>query len=164
MFQSQHSVDGNGDKVDQYLSIGVIQSSRFIDVLSWWSAWKESLSGHYQMAMDYHETPTTSTLSERVNSAADHEFTCTRQSLLLSVFIVTMCLRSWMNVDIFKMSANRAQAAVALGQDGANNVESIVQEREEEQEDWDEEILNNGVVQMLHNQFADLVFEASLDL
>jgi len=43
-------------------------------------------------------------------------------------------------------------------------VESIVQELEEEQEDWDKEILDNGVVQMLHNQFANLVFEASLDL
>jgi hypothetical protein len=40
---------------------------------------------------------------------------------------------------------------VALGQDGANNVESVVQELEEEQEDWDKEILDNGVVQMLHN-------------
>ncbi len=42
-------------------------------------------------------------------------------------------------------------------------MESIIQEHEEEQEDWDEEILDDGVVQMLHNQFADLVFEASLD-
>ncbi len=43
-------------------------------------------------------------------------------------------------------------------------MESVVQELEEEQEDWDEEILDDGVVQMLHNQFTDLVFEASLDL
>jgi hypothetical protein len=35
---------------------------------------------------------------------------------------------------------------------------------EEEEEDWDEEILDDGVVQMLHNQFIDLVFEVSLDL
>jgi hypothetical protein len=40
---------------------------------------------------------------------------------------------------------------VSLGQDDANNVESIIQELEEEQEDWDEEILDDGVVQMLHN-------------
>jgi len=68
-----------------------------------------------------------------------------------------------MNAGILKVPTNRAQAAAALGQDGANNVESIVQELEEEQEEWDEEILDNGVVQMLHNQFVDLVFEASLD-
>jgi hypothetical protein len=43
------------------------------------------------------------------------------------------------------------QAAAALGQDGTNNVESVVQELEEEQEDWDKEILDDGVVQMLHN-------------
>jgi hypothetical protein len=43
-------------------------------------------------------------------------------------------------------------------------VESVVQELEEEHEDRDEEILDDGVVQMFHNQFVDLVFEASLDL
>ncbi len=55
-----------------------------------------------------------------------------------------------MNAGILKVPTNWAQA-VALGQDGANNVESVVQELEEEQEDWDKEILDNGVVQMLHN-------------
>jgi hypothetical protein len=164
MFQPQHGVGGNGNEVDRYLSIDVVQSSGFIDILSWWSARKELLPGHYQMAMDYHGTPATSTPSERVNSAAGREFTCTRQSLSSSVFIMTMCLRSWMNAGILKVPTNRAQAATALGQDSANNMESIVQELEEEQEDWDEEILDDGVVQMLHNQFADLVFEASLDL
>ncbi|CAN5952281.1 unnamed protein product [Sphagnum jensenii] len=34
----------------------------------------------------------------------------------------------------------------------------------EEEEDWDEEILDDGVIQMFHNQFTNLVFEASLDL
>ncbi|KAH8960164.1 hypothetical protein BDL97_06G117900 [Sphagnum fallax] len=103
MFQPQHGVGGNGNEVDRYLSIGVVQSSGFIDILSWWSARKELLPGHYQMAMDYHETPATSTPSERVNSAAGREFTCTRQSLSSSVFIMTMCLRSWMNAGILKV-------------------------------------------------------------
>jgi hypothetical protein len=78
MFQLQHDINGNGDEVNQYLSIGVVQSSGFIDVLSWWSAQKESLSGHYQMAMDYHETSAMLMPSERGNSAAGCEFTCTR--------------------------------------------------------------------------------------
>ncbi|CAM6017485.1 unnamed protein product [Sphagnum balticum] len=78
MFQSQRSIGGNGDEVDQYLSIGVIQPSGFIDVLSWWSTRKELLPGHYQMAMDYHRTSATSMPSERVNSAVGREFTCTR--------------------------------------------------------------------------------------
>jgi folate-dependent phosphoribosylglycinamide formyltransferase PurN len=69
-----------------------------------------------------------------------------------------------MNVDILKVLANRAQAATALEQDGTNIVESVVQELEEEQEDWDKKILDDNVVQMLHNQFVDLVFEANLDL
>lgn len=77
---------------------------------------------------------------------------------------MTMCLRSWLNVSILKVSVKRAQATAALAQDGANNVESVVQQLEEEQEDWDEEILDDGVVQMLHNQFADLVFKANLEL
>jgi hypothetical protein len=126
MFQPQCGVSGNGNEVDQYLSIGVVQSSGFIKILSWWSARKELLPGHYQMAMDYHGTPATSMPSERVNSAAGHEFTCTRQSLSSSVFIMTMCLRSWMNASILKVPVNRAQASAALGQDGANNVESVV--------------------------------------
>ncbi|CAK9876845.1 unnamed protein product [Sphagnum jensenii] len=90
---------------------------------------------HYQMAMDYHETPTTLTPSERVNSTVGREFTCTWQSLSLSVFITTMCLHSWMNVNILKVPANRTQVAAALRQDGTNNMESVIQELEEEQED-----------------------------
>jgi hypothetical protein len=43
-------------------------------------------------------------------------------------------------------------------------VESVVQELEEEQEDWDKEILDDGVIKMFHNQFVDLGFEANLDL
>ncbi len=132
MFQLQRGVSGNSNEVDQYLLIGVVQSSGFIDVLLWWSAWKESLSGHYQMAMDYHGTPVTVTPSEWVNSAAGREFTCTRQLLLSSVFIMTMCLHSWMNAGILKVPTNRAQATVALEQDDGNNVQSVVQELEEE--------------------------------
>jgi hypothetical protein len=52
MFQLQRGVSGNGDKVDQYLSIDIVRSSGFIDILLWCSARKELLSDHYQMAMD----------------------------------------------------------------------------------------------------------------
>ncbi|CAM6016384.1 unnamed protein product [Sphagnum balticum] len=77
MFQPQRGVSGNGNEVDWYLSIGVVKSSGFIDILSWWLARKELLPNHYQMAMDYHETPATLTPTERVNNAASREFTCT---------------------------------------------------------------------------------------
>ncbi len=98
------------------------------------------------MAMDYHGTPATSTPLERVNSVVGREFTCTGQLLSSSVFIMTMCLRLWMNADILKVPANRVQATTAFRQDGANNVESVVQELEEEQEDWDKENLDDGVI------------------
>ncbi|BBN17194.1 hypothetical protein Mp_7g12680 [Marchantia polymorpha subsp. ruderalis] len=84
---------GMGDDVDQYLLTSVVHALDFIDVLSWWSAWKDALPGHYQMAMDYLGTPATSTPSERVYSATGREFTCMRQSLPSSVFIMVMCLR-----------------------------------------------------------------------
>jgi len=41
---------------------------------------------------------------------------------------------------------NLGLGSVSLGQDDTNNVELVIQELEEEQEDWDEEILDDGVV------------------
>ncbi len=41
---------------------------------------------------------------------------------------MTMCLHSWMNAGIFKVPTNQAEVAATLGQDDANNVESIIQE------------------------------------
>jgi len=38
MFQLQRGVGGNSNEVNQYLSISVVESLGFIDVLSWWSA------------------------------------------------------------------------------------------------------------------------------
>jgi hypothetical protein len=93
------------------------------------------LPGHYQMAMDYHGTSTRSTPSKRVKSVVGHEFTCIQQLMWSSMFIMIICLCLWMNVDILKVSANRAQALAALRQDDANNVESVVQELEEEEEE-----------------------------
>jgi hypothetical protein len=63
------------------------------------------------MAMDYLGTPATSTPSEHVNSAAGSEFTSAPQSLSSSIFIQTICLRSWMDAGILKLPVNRAQEA-----------------------------------------------------
>jgi len=41
MFQLQRDIGGNGDEVNLYLSIVIVQSSGFIDILSWWLAQKE---------------------------------------------------------------------------------------------------------------------------
>ncbi|BBM99157.1 hypothetical protein Mp_1g19200 [Marchantia polymorpha subsp. ruderalis] len=134
MFQPQGVESGIGDEVDQFLLKGVVHASSLIDILSWWSARKDALPGHYQMAMYYLGTPATSTPSERVNSAAGREFTCMRQSLSSSVFIMVMCLRSWMNAGILKVPVHRAAAATVILTEGEENfLKSIVQNLEEEQ-------------------------------
>ena len=82
------------DEVEKFLSLGVVTSSSFINVMEWWMVRKDVFPAHYQMAADYLGTPATSTPSERVNSVAGCEFTAVRQSLSSFVFIQTMCLRS----------------------------------------------------------------------
>jgi hypothetical protein len=108
--------------------------------------------------MDYLGTPATSTPSEHVHSAAGYEFTSARQSLSSSIFIPTMCLRSWMDAGILKLPVNRAQAAADAAaahaaQDTArtDDLEAAIAQMEIEQDDWQEEILDDGVVQMLNN-------------
>ncbi|PTQ38991.1 hypothetical protein MARPO_0048s0096, partial [Marchantia polymorpha] len=144
MFQPKGVESGMGNEVDLYLLTDV-----------------DALPGHYQMAMDYLGTPATSTPSERVNSAASREFTSMRQSLSSSVLIMVMCLRSWMNAGILKVPVHRAAAAIAiLAEEEEKFLESIVQNLEEEQGSWNDEILEDDVIAMLHSQFSDLVFDA----
>jgi hypothetical protein len=40
------------------------------------------------------------------------------------------------------------------------DLEAAIAQIEIEQDDWHDEILDDGVVQMLNNQFEDLVFES----
>jgi hypothetical protein len=67
-----------------------------------------------------------------VNSAAGREYTRARQSLFHSVFIQTMCLRSWMDAGILTLPANRAQdaadaaAAARAEQDGTDDLDPTV--------------------------------------
>jgi hAT family C-terminal dimerisation region len=166
MFQSNISAF-RGDEVDDYLAYGAVNASKFIDVLQWWPARKNALPALYAVAMDYLGTLATSTPWERVNSAAGRKFTSARQSLSSSIFIETMCLRSWMDAGILKLPVNRAQAtadaaAARAAQDTAlaRDLEAAIAQIEIEQDDWHEEILDDGVVQMLKNQFEDLVFES----
>jgi hypothetical protein len=112
-------------------------------------------------------TPATSTPSECVNSAVGREFTSAWQSLSSSIFIQTMCLRSWMDAGILKLPMNRVQAAAdavaaRTAQDTAlaDDLEAAIAQIEIEQVDWYEEILDDGVVEMLNNQFEDLEFES----
>jgi hypothetical protein len=66
-----------------------------------------------------------------------------------------------------KLPVNRAQAAADAAaahaaQDTAlpDDLEAALAQIEIEQDDWYEEMLDDGVVQMLSNQFGDLVFQS----
>lgn len=53
-----------------------------------------------------------------------------------------------------------AVVAVVLAEGEEKFLESIVQELEKKQGDWNEEIVKDGGIAMLHSQFSDIVFEA----
>ena len=120
------------------------------------------LPAHYQMAMDYLGTPATSTPSERVNSSAGREFTSAHQSLSSAIFVKTMCLRSWMKAGVITIPSDRQKAmsmalpvVLEVGSPGSasNAAESIDQQLiriEIEQQEWVEEVLDDGVVTMLN--------------
>jgi hAT family C-terminal dimerisation region len=63
------------DEFDPYLTMGLVVSQSFIDIVQWWMARKDVLPVHFQMAIDYLGTPATSTPFERVNSMAGQEIT-----------------------------------------------------------------------------------------
>jgi hypothetical protein len=92
--QVQNVKDEIGNEVEKYLSLGIVTSSLFINVMEWWTARKDVFPAHYQMAADYLGTPATLTPSKHMNSVAGRKFTAARQSLSSSMFIQTMCLRS----------------------------------------------------------------------
>jgi hypothetical protein len=148
MFEQVQNVDNEiNDEVEKYFSLGVVTSSSFIDVMEWWTAQKDVFLAHYQMAADYLGTLATSTPSKRVNSMAGREFTTTRQllsSLLSSfVFIQTMCLRSWVDVGVIKVSLNRAKVVAniekALDDGVIAHVAAIFDQITVEQDHWEDQ-------------------------
>lgn len=164
------------DEVDRYLSMGVVHSQSFIDVIQWWKSQKEMLPAHYQMAMDYLGTPATSTPSERVNSMAGREFTTARQSLSSEIFIKTMCLRSWMKAQVITLPKDRqlveqtrrpnlaAASPGGVSTNTAISIEETVSMIEIEQQDWVEEVLDDSMVGMLNIQFDNMVADEASDL
>ena len=159
------------DEVDKYLTMGLVVSQSFIDVVQWWMARRDVLPAHYQMAMDYLATPATSTPSERVNSMAGREFTSARQSLSSAIFVKTMCLRSWMKAGVITIPTDRQRAletpsVCELGSPGgasstADFIDHEVSMIEIEQQDWVEEVLDDGVVSMLNIQFDNMIADVS---
>ena len=155
------------DEVDRYLDMGITVSHQsFINVVQWWIVRKDVLPGHYQMAMDYLATPATSTPSERVNSISGREFTSARQSLSSDIFVKTMCLRSWMKLDIIKIPRDRQTAALKIGLESFpqlpsnETVDEVVNMIEKEQDEWVEEVLDDDVVGMLNIQFDNMFCES----
>ncbi len=164
--QVQNIGDKIGDEVKKYLSLGVVTSSLFIDVMEWWMAWKYVFPAHYQMAMDYLGTLITSTPSECVNSVAGREFMAMRWLLSSSMFIQTMCLRSWIDTGVIKVSSNRAKATIdiekALGDGVTTSVAAIFDQIVVEQGHWVDKVLNDGVVELMNLQFECFVLEAEI--
>ncbi len=167
MFEQVQNVgDEIGDEVEKYLSLGVVTSSSFIDLMEWWTARKDVFPAHYQMAADYLGTPATSAPSECVNSMARREFTVVRQSLSSSVFIQTMCLRFWIDARVIKVPSNRAKVTAdiekALGDDATASVTAIFDQIAVEQDHWENEVLDDGVVELMNSQFEHFVLEAEI--
>jgi hypothetical protein len=79
MFEHVQNVgDEINDEVEKYLSLGIVTLSSFIDVMEWWTTWKDMFPAHYQMLADYLGTPATLMPSERVNSVVGREFTAVK--------------------------------------------------------------------------------------
>jgi hypothetical protein len=167
MFEQVQNVgDEIGDEVEKYFNLGVVTSSSFIDVMEWWTAQKDVFPAHYQMATNYLGTPITSTSLERVNSMAGHEFTIARQLLSSSLFIQTMCLRSWIDARVIKVPSNQAKVAAdiekALGDDVTVSVVAIFDQIAVKQDHWEDEVLDDGVVELMNLQFERFVLEAEI--
>jgi hypothetical protein len=167
MFEQVQNVGGEiGDEVEKYLNLGVVTSSSFIDVMEWWMARKDVFPAHYHMAVDYLGTPATLTPSERVNNMVGREFTAARQSLSSSVFIQTMCLRSWIDVGVIKVPSNWAKEATdiekALGDGAIASVAAIFDQIAVKQDHWEDEVLDDEVVELMNLQFERFVLEAEI--
>jgi hypothetical protein len=189
LFEALFASDGGGadlqgdrnacptnDEVDRYVTMGIVVSKSFINIVQWWMARKDVLPAHFQMAMDYLRTPATSTPSERVNSMAGREFTSARQSLSSAIFVKTMCLRSWLSANVITIPSGDRQKAMAqplileglaasprggasFATESINHmVRSLI---EIEQSDWVEEVLDDGAVSMLNIQFDDMIADES---
>ncbi len=127
---------------------------------------KDVFLAHYQMVADYLGTLATSTPSERVNNMAGCEFTVTKQSLSSSVFIQMMCLHSWIDASVIKVSSNRAKAAAhiekALGDDATAGVAAIFYQIAIQQNHWEGEVLDDEVVELMNSKFERFVLEVKI--
>jgi hypothetical protein len=87
-------------------------------------------------------------------------------TLSSSVFIQTMCLRSWIDARVIKVPSNRAKVAAdiekALGDGAIASVAVIFDQIAVEQDHWEDEVLDDGVVELMNSQFERFVLEAEI--
>jgi len=77
-----------------------------------------------------------------------------------------MCLRSWIDVRVIKVPSNRAKVAAniekAFDDDATASVVAIFYQIAIKQNHWEDEVLDDGVVELMNSQFGCFVLEAEI--
>jgi hypothetical protein len=73
-----------------------------------------------------------------------------------------MCLRSWIDACVIKVPSNRAKAVAEMEKVLGDSVAAIFDQIIIEQDHWEDEVLDDGVVEMMNSQFERLVCEAEI--
>jgi methyl coenzyme M reductase beta subunit len=77
-----------------------------------------------------------------------------------------MCLRSWIDAKVIKVPSNRAKVAAdiekALGDGATASVAAIFDQIVVEQDHWEDEVLDDEVVELMNSQFERFVLEAEI--
>jgi len=77
-----------------------------------------------------------------------------------------MCLRSWIDARVIKVPSNQAKVAVniekVLGDGVTASVAAIFDQITVEQDHWEDEVLDDGVVELMNSQFECFVLEAEI--
>lgn len=94
------------------------------------------------------------------NSMAGREFTTVWQSLSSSVFIDTMCLRLWLDSHVLDILTNRRNFVAS--QATVHNIDDKIETIGLEQEKWENEGMNDGLVCLLNQYFKEMLVEAAI--
>jgi hypothetical protein len=120
------------------------------------------------MAMDYLAILATSMPCECANSVAGREFSVVRQSLSTEVFVALMYLRFWITgaTACLKVPKNRAESAKAkqmLSEKRLQELAIRINVVEDDQDDWDNETADAGLLENLNMMHDTLLCDTDLD-
>lgn len=90
---------------------------------------------------------------------AGWEITTVRESLSSSVFIMIICLRSWL--DAHDLQINTISENVSASQTAVYNSDDEIKMIGLEQERWKEKDMEDGTVRQRNQQFEKMLFEAA---